>query len=82
MLSKIDPSACDLIRSELNQALESVQEKLGVRINIGNMTYFDCDVKTSLSVELAGAEEKPMRDLKRYMSLLDTRRLRNDFYFG
>jgi hypothetical protein len=57
-INNITPATCDIVRSEMEQALNLITAKYGLNINIGNMRYTNntIDVKVGLNVIYANAK--------------------------
>lgn len=54
-LTVINRAACKTVRSSLTEALELVEQELGVKISVGNARFSDVNVDFKVSVRLASA---------------------------
>ena len=52
----ITKNTCRNLRTDLNAALESIREKYGLTIEVGNMTYTSSDVNVKISAFLPSSE--------------------------
>ncbi|MDN2483838.1 hypothetical protein [Vibrio agarivorans] len=71
-LTTIKKQECSIIRQKLEEAHKAIEVELGVKIQVGNMSYSpDGDnVTTKIEVSLEGAESKEMKSLRQHANLL------------
>ena len=56
-LKQIDRPTCRILRTEIEQALRSVSEKFGVRVETGNGRYDESQFTVKVMVSVEGAPE-------------------------
>ena len=67
MIEQLNSKNIDMLRTEINEAIEKVANKNGIAIKIGNISYSDFKFTTRLTVETSGNDA---REFERYAKVM------------
>lgn len=71
MDKRIDKEFLTIFREKANEALKSVEEELGVTINLNKIKYSDYEFDLAVNVKVGSKEEAERREFEKYCRMYD-----------